>query len=85
MNSKFIIVGVLFILILISGFLVSKAGRPINSALVTLRKLISIATAVYLIVNIIRIHRETPLSSLEIVLVWPHSCSFLLWSPQADC
>jgi hypothetical protein len=68
MNGKLIFAGVFFLLILLSGFWLSSAGRPFNSILLTLHKLISITAVVYLIVNVIRIHRVTPLSLLEIVL-----------------
>jgi heme A synthase len=68
MYSKLIIAGVSFLLILLSGFWLSGAGRPLNSILLTVHKLISMGAVVYLIVNVIKIHRATPLNSFEIGL-----------------
>jgi heme A synthase len=68
MYSKLIIAGISFLLILLSGFWLSGAGRPLNSILLTVHKLISMGAVVYLIVNVIKIHRATPLNSFEIGL-----------------
>jgi heme A synthase len=68
MYSKLIIAGVSFLLILLSGFWLSGTGRPLNSILLTVHKLISVAAVVYLIVNVIKVHRTTPLSPFEIGL-----------------
>jgi hypothetical protein len=68
MYSKLIIAGVSFLLILLSGFWLSGAGRPLNSILLTVHKLISVAAVVCLIVNVIKIHRATPLNPFEIGL-----------------
>jgi heme A synthase len=68
MYSKLIIAGVSFLLILLSGFWLSGTGRPLNSILLTVHKLISVAAVVYLIVNVIKVHRATPLNPFEIGL-----------------
>jgi heme A synthase len=66
MNSKLLIAGGCFIFILITGYLLSRAGKPFNGLLLSVHKLIALGAFVYLIFTIIRIHRLTPLSPLEI-------------------
>jgi hypothetical protein len=67
MNSKILITGAFFVFILASGFWLSRLGRPINTIVLTIHKLISVAAVVYLVVNVYRINRVTPLTTLEIV------------------
>ena len=68
MNSKIVFTGVFFVCILLSGFWLHRLGRPTNSFVLTIHKLISVATVVYLAINIYRIHQVAPLSQLEIVV-----------------
>jgi hypothetical protein len=66
MNSKIVITSVFFVFILLSGFWLHRLGRPVNSLVLTIHKLISVAAVVYLAINLYRIHQVTPLSSLAI-------------------
>jgi heme A synthase len=68
MNSKFVITGVFFVCILLSGFWLHRLGRPVNTLVLTIHKLISVAAVVYLVINIYRIHQVTPLSPLAIAV-----------------
>ncbi len=45
-TSKLIVAGILFLLTLISGMIVSRSGRPLSIGLVTLHKLIAVSTVV---------------------------------------
>lgn len=45
-TSKLIATGILFLLTLISGMIVSRSGRPLNVGLVTIHKLIAVGTIV---------------------------------------
>jgi heme A synthase len=65
MNSKLLIAGGCFIFILITGYILSRAGKPFNGLLLNIHKLIALGAFVYLIITIIHIHRLTPLSPLE--------------------
>jgi hypothetical protein len=67
MNSKILITGAFFVFILASGFWLSRLGRPINTIVLTIHKLISVAAVVYLVINVYRINQVTPLTTLEIV------------------
>lgn len=67
MNSKILITGAVFVLILASGFWLSRLGRPINTIVLTIHKLVSVVAVVYLVVNVYRINQVTPLTTLGIV------------------
>ena len=45
-TSKLIVAGILFLLTLLSGVIVSHSGRPLNVGLVTMHKLIAVGTVV---------------------------------------
>ena len=62
MDNKFIIAGTFFVFILLSGFWVSHSGKPINTFILTVHKLISLAAVVYLAITVYRIHQVTPLN-----------------------
>lgn len=47
-TNKLIVTGILFLLTLISGVIVSRSGRPLSIMLVTIHKLIAIGTVVLL-------------------------------------
>lgn len=66
LNTKFIYTGLFFIFIFISGFLVSRSGKPYNVGLFTIHKLVGVALGIFLIVTVSRMRKIAPLSSLEI-------------------
>ena len=45
-TSKLVIAGILFLLTLISGVIVSRSGRPLSIGMVTVHKLIAVGTVV---------------------------------------
>jgi len=45
-SSKIVYCGLGFILTLLSGFLLSKLGRPLNSAIFTVHKLVAVGTLI---------------------------------------
>jgi hypothetical protein len=67
MNSKLLIAGLFFVLIIFSGLWLSRTGRPLNVFLLTVHKLISLAAVVYLVFTVYRIHQVTPLNAIEII------------------
>ena len=48
-NSKALNIGLLFLFILISGFWVSRSGKPYNSLIFNIHKLIGLAAGIFLI------------------------------------
>lgn len=69
MSSKFLFAGLFFVFILLSGFWLSRTGKPINTAILTFHKLISLGAAVFLGIMIFRIHQVTPLNTFEAATV----------------
>jgi hypothetical protein len=69
MSSKFLFAGLFFVFILLSGFWLSRTGKPINTAILTIHKLISLGAAVLLGITIFRIHQATPLTVYETAAV----------------
>lgn len=67
MTTKFAIVGLAFVFILLSGFFLSRKGKPYNVIISTIHKLVSLALLAYFIVIIFQANRLAPLSSLEII------------------
>jgi heme A synthase len=67
MNSKILITAAFFIFILASGFWLSRLGRPINTIVLTIHKLISVAAVVYLVINAYHTNQATSLTTPEIV------------------
>ena len=62
MTNKFIIAGLFFVFILLSGVWLSRTGRPLNVLILTIHKLISLAAVVYLGITVYRIHQVAPLN-----------------------
>jgi hypothetical protein len=69
MSSKFLFTGLFFVFILLSGFWLSRTGKPINTAILTIHKLISLGAGIFLGITIYRIHQVTPLSPFEMAAV----------------
>lgn len=61
---KFLVIGILFILIFGFGYWLSHGGKPYNGILFNLHKLIGLAAGVYLVITVIQIQRASPISSL---------------------
>jgi hypothetical protein len=69
MSSKFLFAGLFFVFVLVSGFWLSRTGKPINTAILTIHKLISLGAGVFLGITIYRIHQVTPLNPIELAVV----------------
>jgi len=63
---KYIVTGLLLILIFASGFWLSRSGKPYSALIFNIHKLIALAAAGLLIVTIVRAGRVVPLRSIEI-------------------
>jgi hypothetical protein len=66
MDNKFLITGLFFVFIGVSGYWLSHIGKPIHMLLLTFHKLISLGALVYLVVTLYRIHQVTPLGPAAI-------------------
>ncbi|HSK89488.1 MAG TPA: hypothetical protein VK880_14090 [Anaerolineales bacterium] len=62
---RFVNIGLFFLLIFSSGYWLHHSGKPYGAVLFNAHKLICLAVFIFLIVNISRMNRGTPLSALE--------------------
>lgn len=62
--SKYLVTGLLFLLILTVGMLLKKAGKPYPIALFTIHKLTALAFAVYTVVNLTGLLKNVHTSGL---------------------
>jgi hypothetical protein len=65
------IVGVVlfFLFIILSGFWLSKSGRPFNTGILTIHKLISIGAVVFLAITIYQVNKASSLTTIDIIAV----------------
>jgi hypothetical protein len=61
--------GLFFLFIFLSGFWLSRTGKPYSGIILTIHKLIGLAAGVFLVMTVYRIHRVAPLSPVEITAI----------------
>jgi hypothetical protein len=66
MNAKLIIVGILFSVIFISGFVLRGMARPYSSGALNLHKLLGLAALVFFVVTVCQIARTSSASASTI-------------------
>lgn len=66
-SSRYFISGILFVLIIIMGFVTKGMGRPLNTAVFTVHKLMSLAFVVYTVINILGLLKNS-------------QANFLMWT-----
>lgn len=69
MYNKFIGMGLAFIVILLTGFRLSRKGKPYNVILSSIHKIISLVALAFILVLVFQASRAAPLSSIEIWLI----------------
>jgi hypothetical protein len=67
LTSRIIGTGVLFVFVFLFGFWLSRSGRPINTIILTLHKLIALGTLILIGVTIYQVNQVAPLSTTAIV------------------
>ena len=70
LSSKVIYAGVGFLLTLISGVVLSKMGRPLNSAVFGAHKIIAVGTIVLIGLNIRDLAQVVGLQAVHPALIW---------------
>jgi hypothetical protein len=68
MVNKFIVFGLIFVFVIVSGVWLSRTGRPLNAGILAVHKLIALGAAVYLAVTIYRIHQGSALQPVELAV-----------------
>jgi len=64
-DTYLLYIGVFFIFILISGFWVSNSGKPYNSLIFNIHKLIGLGAGIYLMRAVYLTHETAPLTSAQ--------------------
>lgn len=67
-SSKLIICGITLIITLISGFLVSISGKPYNSGLFSVHKLIAMATIILLGIGIYNLYKAGNMQAVYLLI-----------------
>jgi hypothetical protein len=62
-------VGLLLVLIFLSGLWLSRLGKPYNTAIFTIHKLVGLAAGVLLAVTVYQTHQVAPLGGAEIAAI----------------
>jgi hypothetical protein len=68
-QSQYIYTGLFFLFIFISGFWLSRGGKPYGVGIFTVHKLIGLAAGIYLGVRVYRAHQTAPLGEAEIAAI----------------
>jgi hypothetical protein len=66
MNQKLLFAGLFLLFIILSGFWLSRTGRPLSVLILTIHKLISLGAIVFLAITVYRIHQAAPLNPLQL-------------------
>ena len=66
---KIVVTGLFFLLVFASGIWLSRRGRPLNVAISTIHKLISLAAGIFLLVTVYQRHQVVPLSAVEWIAI----------------
>lgn len=59
--------GLFFLFIFLSGIWLSNSGKPLNTIILTIHKLIALAAVVFLFITIYRINQVTILGAIELI------------------
>ena len=59
--------GLFYLLIFLSGFWLTRSGKPYNVIVLTIHKLISLAAVVFLVITIYQANQVAKLSAIELV------------------
>jgi hypothetical protein len=60
--------GLCFLFIFLSGIRLSRSGKPFNSAILTIHKLISLAAAILVVVTVYQMNQMAALNTMELTV-----------------
>ena len=69
MILKLVSAGLFFLFIFLTGFWLSRKGKPHNILLSTVHKLIGLGMGIFLALSVYRVHQVTPLTPVQIVVL----------------
>lgn len=65
LDSQMITTGIFFLFILLSGFWLSRSGKPYNGLIFNIHKLIGLGAGIFLIRTVYLTHQAVPLSQAQ--------------------
>ena len=68
-DSRILIIALLYIVKFLFGFWLFRTGKPYNTLILTIHKLVSLATLVYIVVIANRVRLDIGLTELETIVV----------------
>lgn len=68
-SSRIVYCGLGFTLTLISGIILSKSGRPLNSAIFTVHKLIAVGTVILIVVSFRNLYKAVDMQAFFPVII----------------
>lgn len=68
-TSKALTIGGLLILVIISGVILSKLGRPLNTPVFTIHKLSAVGAIILLVININKLAKAGDIPALTIAMI----------------
>jgi len=68
-QSRLIGAGLFLLFIFLSGFWLSRSGKPYNAVIFNIHKLIGLATGLFLVITVYQIHQVNPLGTFEITAI----------------
>ena len=77
-TAKYIGMGLIFLVVFISGYLLSRAGKPYGALLFNLHKLIALGGAIFLGVTAYNVGKVAPLAAGQITALVVFGILFLL-------
>lgn len=69
MDTRIAVVGLVFLVIFVSGIWLTRSGKPYNTLVFTVHKLIGLAVGIFLALTVYRTHHVAPLGLVEIAAV----------------
>ena len=79
-----VIAGVFFLFVFLSGLWLSRASKPLNVGISAIRKLISLAAGIYLLVTIYQRNQAIPLNAMEWITIVITGLCFLAAVASGD-
>jgi hypothetical protein len=69
-SSRYYVIGILFALIIITGVVTKGMGRPLNTAVFTVHKLMALAFVVYMVINVIGLLKNAQTNALMWAMIF---------------
>jgi hypothetical protein len=69
MDSKIIAIGVLFLLTIISGIWLHNTGKPLNTLIFTIHKLLALAAVIFTSIAIYNLHKNVEIKTIILILI----------------